>query len=51
LIGTNSIAYTEMAEGDGEVAVDEDQEEEEGEGEDIATTEIEEDILQNTPLE
>ena len=40
-----------MAEGDGEVAIDEDQEEEEGEGEDIATTEIEEDTLQNTPPE
>ena len=40
-----------MAEGDGEVAIDEDQEEEEGEGEDIATTEIEEDTLQNTSPE
>ena len=40
-----------MAEGDGEVAIDEGQEEEEGEGEDIATTEIEEDTLQNTPPE
>ena len=45
------IAYTEVAEGDGETATDEAQYEAEGDGEEIAMSDVGEEILQETPVE
>ena len=45
------IAYTEVAEGDGEIAVDEAQCEEEGNGEEIAMSDVGEEIVQEIPVE
>ena len=46
-----SIAYTNLAEEDGEVATDEAQYGEEGDGEEIALPDAGEETLQETPIE